>query len=618
MRIDAGPAGRLYRMVDGRPRTAALLVDGRERPVDGPEVTVVVDGIPRSDAELTVGDVEETSDHARLSWTLSDPADPGRLSIRMVVDADRDAGVVRKRAHIAGTGRLERVELDRWPGPGFGGFASVDGPVPPNAGPPGLGQPVFGPGLFAGVEHPGAENLLTAGGGCACALPVAVDLGAGPFVTPATVLGAGDLDGFWDYLDRLRPAPPRLVALANNWYQLGATGRMDQRTVAAEVDGFSRVARRHGLDLGWVCLDDGWDGEWDGGGLWGGLAPSRFPGGLPALLGDHAGDVGIGLWVGPFGGYGERQEARVAWGAAQGYEVEAAYRLLCVAGDAYRAHLLEALTGWTGAGVGYWKLDGVRFGCSEAGHGHPVGPGARTHQMDRFSALLGRVRAVRPDVVLAFTSGSNPSPWWLTAADFLWRGGLDDSAAQHPGSRLDRFTTYIDTCLDSYRHTAVPVSSLVTFSVVESPACSYREDAGDLAGWERHCWMAVGRGTLHHDLYVAPDSLSDPEWAVLARALRWAADHQDVLVRSRMVLGHPGDGEIYGFVARRPGGAIACLRNPSAGERTIELGWPALLGFPDAAPLNLEKVWGGPAVALDDTHLTLAPFEVVLVEVRPA
>ncbi|MDQ6726369.1 MAG: hypothetical protein M3066_09440 [Actinomycetota bacterium] len=617
MRVDAGAAARAYATVDNRPRTAALIVDGRQVPVDGPEVALTVDGVRIEDGDLVAGDAHEASDHTSLAWTLAAPGDPARLSVRIVVEADVAAGVVRKRAEVTGSGRLERVELDRWAGPGFAGHRAVDGPVPPNAGPPGLGQPVFGPGLFAGVEHPGAENLVTPDDGCSCALPFAVDLGDRPFVTPAVVLGAGGLDGFWDYLDGLRPGPARLVTLANNWYHLGAPGLMDSSTVTAEVAGFAAVARRHHFDLDWACLDDGWDGEWDPTpGLWGRLSPGRFPGGLAALAQVGAeGGIGIGLWVGPFGGYGERQEARVAWGAGQGYEVETAYRLLCVAGDTYRAHLAAAIIDRTRAGVGYWKLDGVRFGCADTGHGHPVGAGARTHQMDRFAALLCDVRTVRPEVVLAFTSGSNPSPWWLTTADFLWRGGLDDSAADHPGSRLDRFATYIDTCLDAYRHAAVPVSALVSFSVVESAAAGYREadGDGDLAGWERHCWMAVGRGTLHHDLYVAPDSLSDAEWDVLARALAWARDHQGVLARSRMVLGRPGAGELYGFVARRDGAATACLRNPSPETRTVELRWADLLGLAGDAPLALETVWGGRTADPDDTTLTLDPFEVLLI-----
>jgi hypothetical protein len=401
--------------------------------------------------------------------------------------------------------------------------------------------------------------------------------------------------------------PPRLVALSNNWYHLGATGLMDESTVRAEVAGFDAVAARHGLALDFVVLDDGWEraieADWEEStGLWGGMAPSRFPSGLAPLGGR------IGLWLSPFGGYGDRHQARVDWARAHGFEVDPARHLLCPAGTRYRAHLAEVLTRWTEAGVGYWKLDGVSFDCAEPDHGHPVGPGARTAQADAFRGLVEGIRAVRKDAVVIFTIGSHPSPWWLSTVDFVWRGGLDDTAADQPGSRLDRFDTYIDTCLQAYRPTALPVSALVSFSIVESAVAGYRGDDSGPEGWARHCWLAAGRGTLHHDLYVAPDSLSDEEWAVLADALRWAKAHETVLARSRMALGDPGAGEVYGFAARKGSVATACLRNPSPEPRTVDVDWPALLGFPPGAPLALTARHGEVDV--------LGPFGVLVVEAQ--
>jgi hypothetical protein len=358
------------------------------------------------------------------------------------------------------------------------------------------------------------------------------------------------------------------------------------------VDGFAAVAARHGLPLDFVCLDDPWDGEWEEAtGLWGRMAPSRFPGVLDM--------AGLGLWLSPAGGYFDRRTRRVAWGGAHGLEVDRRAGLLCAAGRRYRAHLAEAFRRWTAAGVGYWKLDGVRFDCAEDGHGHPVGPGARTVQADAFVDLVGGIRAVRPDAVVAFTIGSHPSPWWLSSVDFVWRGGLDDAtAADQPGTRLDRFDTYLDRCLQAYRPAAMPVSALVIFSIVESAAASYRDDESGPEGWARHCWLAVGRGTLHHDLYVAPDSLSDPEWAVLGEALAWARRRQHVLARSRMVLGDPAAGEVYGFLARRGDEGTVCLRNPSDRPRPVDL---------DVAGAELTPVFGR-------LRPTLDPFEVVVLD----
>jgi hypothetical protein len=618
MRVDAGSVARRYRLSAGRLRTVEVVLGDGAVAVDGPELAVVVDGRRWTDDELQLAGVD-AGRAGRLAWSLAEPG--GAFTVDVVVEADPDAGVVHKRAAVRGRGQLERVELELWHGVDVSGFRSPAGfaTLGPNSGPPGLGQPVFGPGFFAGVEHPGAENLVT-DRGWRGALEYAVPLGPSAVVTPPAVVGAGDLDSFWDHLDRRRPHPPRLTVLTNDWYHLGAPGLHSEARVGEEAAGFRAVSAGTGLTFDFHCLDDGWDGEWDPAtGLWGRLAPARFRGG-PEALARAVAPARLGLWVSPFGGYDARQAERVTWGASRcGYEVEEGARLLCPAGDRYGEHLGQALSAWTAEGVGYWKLDGVRFSCADASHGHAVGgAGGRTGQIDRFTALLDRVRQARPDVVLAFTSGSHPSPWWLLHADFLWRGGLDDAEVAGAGSRLDRFATYIDTCLHAYRHCAVPVSAMVTFSVVESAARSYRDPELGLEAWARHCWLTVGRGTLHHDLYVDPGALHDDEWRVLARALAWARRHEAVLARSRMVLGSPGEGQVYGFAARRNGSATVCLRNPAAEAASFDVRLASMAGLADGAGVEVRTVWGQPVPTAGRTGLTLEPFEVLLVELRPA
>ena len=400
--------------------------------------------------------------------------------------------------------------------------------------------------------------------------------------------------------------PPRLVTLSNNWYHLGAPLTMDEASVRAEVDGFAGVAERHGLELDFVALDDGWEGDWDAGtGLWGRMAPSRFPSGI-GPLGDR-----IGLWLSAFGGYGARRDARLAFARQHGFEIDRRANVLCAAGSRYRAHLVDVLTRWTEAGVGYWKLDGMSFTCAETDHGHVTGAGARTALADLFLDLVAVIRGIRPDAVVAFTIGSHPSPWWLSAVDFVWRGGLDDTAARQPGSRLDRFDTYIDTCLQAYRPAAFPVSALVTFSIVESEAASYRGDDSGPDGWARHCWLAAGRGTLHQDLYVAPDSLTEAEWAVLAEALAW-----ERRARPRPGPQPPGARRPVrrrGLRLPRPPGrrsqSPASATPPTAPSPSAPLGRPARLHAGGAAP---------PATAgRRTTSPASTRFEVLLVEAVP-
>lgn len=627
-RVTAGPLTRVYELDGGPPRPVGLELSGRWVPLAGAGAgpSVVLDGQLVDPAALDVVHGPSVDEAAgNLSWTGLHRATSTEL--RTTVTADETAGVVRTTVEVRGHARLGTLVVESWTAPDTRGPSGALGQA--DLGHVELGQPVFGTGWFAGVEHPGAENR-SGPGPASFALPLDVDLTRGDgraavsLVVGCTPVGR-ELDGFWDYLDGVRARPPGLVVLANNWYQLGYSGLMDQATVAAELEGFADVARRHGLALDHYCLDDPWDGGWEAAtGLWGRLDPARFPGGLPALVGTAgpgSEPAGIGLWVSPWGGYFDRHDQRVEWGRTHGYEVKPGdWACLCPAGTVYRDHLMESLGRWAAKGVGYWKLDGVQFDCTEADHGHvpasgPTGgPGGRTDQMDRLAGLLDAVRAANPASVIAFTTGSNPSPWWLRHADFLWRGGYDDEApAEFEGPAPERFDTYIDSCLDALRPAALPVSAIVTFSLVENQARAYREPGQGPQAWARHCWLLAGRGGLHHDLYVAPGSLSAEEWDVLATTLAWARRHQRVLARSRMVGGQPHAGEVYGFVSAHQGDVCVCLRNPSASPLGYTLRAADLGGT--AADLRFD--WGGPGPGttiegMEEMELELRPFQVLV------
>ena len=164
------------------------------------------------------------------------------------------------------------------------------------------------------------------------------------------------------------------------------------------------------------------------------------------------------------------------------------------------------------------------------------------------------------------------------------------------------------------------MSALVTFSLVQAPGAAYADSAESAADWERHCWLMVGRGTLHHDLYVAPDSLTTGQWRVMAGCLAWARSNRRVLARSRMVLGSPAAGAVYGFAGARDGRAFLCLRNPAAVAQATGFALGPLLGLDDADPgatLELEPWWGSPGLpsrvgAADHLDVDLEPFAVLL------
>lgn len=205
--------------------------------------------------------------------------------------------------------------------------------------------------------------------------------------------------------------------------------------------------------------------------------------------------------------------------------------------------------------------------------------------METFAAW----REARRDLVIGYTSGSSPSPFWLQHADFVWRGGLDDSHAG-AGEPFDRHNTYLDICLQSHRPTDMPISAFVVFDIVQDRVVGSSE-----AAFARGAWWLAARTSLHHDWYLQASDLPPERWEILKRAAEWARSHEKVFRWSRMVGGDPAKGEVYGFAAWDAGSGTLGLRNPSGSPASIEGTLGDLLDLPEAergSEIELRGVFG--------------------------
>ncbi len=433
-------------MVDGRPRTRRR---SAEVPVDGPEVSLTVDG--RRVGRRRPGPV----------GGRGGPRPPG-------VDADRrrrrprrphdrrgapGAGVVRKWAEVSGRGRLTHVELDRWTGVApVSGPESTGEPVAYNAGPVGLGQPVFGPGFFAGIEHPVAENLA----GPAAGRHVRPARGRRP--RPRAVPHAGDggrRRGPGGVLG-LRRHPPARAAPARHPHQqlvppgrhrphgrgrgAGRARRLRRRERAPRAGGRLRGARRR---LG------GRVGARDGPvGPDGAVEVPRGPGpvGRPhRAVAERPGRVRPA----PPRPAGLGRRARLRDRPRGPAPVRRRHPLPGPPGR--RAHPAGPKRAWVTGSSTACPSPAPSPATAIRSAPEPARP--RSTPSAASSTVSGRSGPTR----------SSPSPSGRTRhrggcprVDFVWRGGLDDTEAEHPGSRLDRFDTYIDACLQVYRPAAMP------------------------------------------------------------------------------------------------------------------------------------------------------------------
>lgn len=504
-----------------------------------------------------------------------------------------------------GSGNLLAVRFARWRCSEARGPSGPGKVVETLGFPSGRGQPVYASDLFFAIAHPGAENFATKEG-LACRLPAYDQLGAGKTVrTRDFIVGAGEAGSarraFLGYIDAIRPVPAHMMILVNDWYW------KDKSRPLEALKALVRVKQESGIPVDSFTLDDGWDFDWDtSSGLWGRLNRRRFPDGWEALkAAGRSANIGVSLWFGPIGGYGDRKK-RIEFGRAAGFEING--EKLCMAGNRYRRHVIEAFSQWAAHAMDYIKVDGFWPDCQQKDHGHPVGPGGVIAQMDALMEIFAAWRKARSNLVIGYTSGSNPSPFWLQHADFVWRGGADDSHAG-VGEPFDRHNTYLDSCLHLHRSTEMPMSAFVTFDIVQG-----RTTGSSKEGFERGVWWLAARTSLHHDWYVQASDLTGEEWKLLARAALWAKGHEKLFRWSRMIGGDPRQGEIYGFSAFDAGSGTLALRNPSDEPRSLESSLAELLDLPTrqrARSYRLHSVHGATR-SLEGERPATAPLRVEL------
>ncbi|MCX8036580.1 MAG: hypothetical protein N3D11_05925 [Candidatus Sumerlaeia bacterium] len=497
----------------------------------------------------------------------------------------------------------------------------------------GCGQPVYVDDLFMAIRHPGAEHYATSRG-LSCRLPVNDDMCRPRSTRPPQefIVGAGEDNAarraFLEYIDATRPVPARMIFLVNDWYWKDKTRPLEA------MQAFAQIKKETGVPIDSFTLDDGWDMDapigsgtkpdaietrWEAAtGLWGRLSPKRFPGGWePLTEALRPADIGLSLWFGPIGGYSVRKK-RVAFGQTAGYEING--DKLCLAGPRYQQHVIASFSQWAAKGMDYIKVDGFWPNCQQPDHGHPVGPVGAIYQMNELMKVFAEWRKANPRLVIGYTSGSNPSPFWLQHCDFVWRGGADDQHAG-VGDPFDRHNTYLDSCLQAHRQTEMPISAFVTFDIVQR-----RTQGNSREAFERGVWWLAARTSLHHDWYVEPNDLTTEEWKVLAKAAQWARQHEKVFRFSRMIGGDPRKGEVYGFAAfdgrtgtlafRHPGDKKAALRDTLANlldlSKSGQQGRSIRLRSVFGATKPLEGDWP----VAERMNVVLAPFAIAVLEVE--
>lgn len=482
------------------------------------------------------------------------------------------------------------------------------------------GSPIVAGNWFLGFEHPMSHSKVT-GGRATAWMDRELALKAGQSVTYSSVIGvarAGQMRrDFLAYLERERAHPYRTFLHYNSWYDLGFGNPYDAAGAVDRIDAFGReLTQKRGVKLDSFLFDDGWDKRDS---LW--KFNSGFPQGFtPVKQAAEKYGAEPGIWMSPWGGYGEAKEERIAFGKSAGYEiVRGGYAL---SGPKYYAAFRDvALNMIREYGVNQFKFDGT-------GNVDTVVPGSR-FDSDFAAAihLIGELRAEKPDIFINLTTGTWPSPFWVMYADSIWRGGDDDSTAG-VGPYRERWITYRDAQV--YEHEVengplYPLNSLMLHGMIfakqhpdldKDPSNDFRNEARSY----------FGTGTQLQEMYITPSLLSEQNWDDLGEAAKWSRANAEVLKDTHWVGGNPAWLEVYGWASWTPQKGILVLRNPSAKAQafTIKLRDAFELPAGAAQQYSAKSPWksdaGEKALALDagtGHRYELAPFEVLTLEMTP-
>jgi hypothetical protein len=500
------------------------------------------------------------------------------------------------------------------------------------------GSPVVAGSFFFGTEDPHARSEVTVpppdssgqarpagqAGPVVCRIPRNAVLKRGETMTQSFVLGVAPSAqmrrGFLYYLERERAHPYRPYLHYNSWYDTAWTPFALNETNCLEAIRLcgERFIKAHGVVMDGMVFDDGWD---DPKTLW--RFHRGFPNGFTPLAElSREYHTHLGVWLSPFGGYGESKEQRLKFGREQGYELNSAG--FSLAGPKYYAAFRDACVRMIRQyGVNHFKFDGIAAGVAASGGGQYV---LDTEAMRR---LMLELRGEDPNLYINLTTGSWPSPFWLRYADSVWRQGGDMGLAG-PGPRQQQWLTYRDQ--EVFRNIVrkgplYPLNSLMTQGVAYSRQGTAGDPTFSSAGFKDDVHAFFGSGTGLQELYIQPGKLTPDDWRVLAEAAKWSRANADVLVDTHWLGGDPGKLEVYGYASWTARKGIAMLRNPDAQPHEFAFDVATAFELPPGARTKylLKSPWAEdaskPALRAEagkPLQIALESFEVVVVEALTA
>ncbi len=456
------------------------------------------------------------------------------------------------------------------------------------------GSPVVSGGCFLALEHPMALYSIRGNKVHGYIDRANTILKTGKTVTYSAVVGVvpeGQLRrGFLYYFERERPRPYHQFLHYNSWYDIAHSARkklFDEPEVLKRVEQYGKeLVKKRGVKLDGFVMDDPWDNPdsvWQ-------FDPKRFPDKWQKfkLAAEHW-HAATGVWMSPFGGYGNFKARRINAARKGKIKYETHHGGFMLSGDLYNAKFRSVAFDFIhNQGVRYFKFDGIGGGLYQKG---PVG-WARADYEALFD-LIADLRSEQPDIFINATVGSWHSPYYLMYADSIWRDGGDFGRAGQ-GSVRRKTITYRDK--EIYKNVVkenplFPLPNLMAHGVILATyAPAGMRNTPDTEQFKEDVRDYFAMGYNLQELYIGPDNpdnhkplMTSKLWDIVAEAAKWSRKNEKLFADAHWVGGNPAAGEIYGAASWNDNKAILMLRNPAERPQSISIDVQKVFELPTGA-----------------------------------
>jgi hypothetical protein len=482
------------------------------------------------------------------------------------------------------------------------------------------GCPVADKTTFFGVEHPLSINRAEMGF-VRCFLPRGAAIQPGEKFACSLVVGfvrPGQLRrDFLAYLERERAHPYRPFLHYNSWYDIGYFSKYDEAAALNVINTFGEeLSVKRGVKLDSFLFDDGWD---DPQTLWR-FDKKNFPNGFAPLQAAAAKYGAVpGIWLSPWGGYGDPHRQRIKFGKEQGFEIRDGN--FSLAGSKYyerfRTLCVDVVKN---DGINQFKFDGIGVDGND-------NDGAQLRDFEAMLKLIAELRSLKPDIYINQTTGTWPSPFWLLHADSIWRGGEDHDFVSGNAPWRERWISYKDNDVHDEvvgRSDLYPLNSLMVHGIIYAKSAhDINYDTNNILKSEIRAFF--GNGTQLQEMYITPALMTPQNWDDLAEAAKWSRANADTLVDTHWIGGSPADRSIYGWASWSPKKGILTLRNPTVRVQEIKVDPAKAFELPEGAatdytivsPFKDQTVTVSKLRAGEETEFKLQPFEVLVLEAWP-